>query len=1061
MRKALITSIVCFVCVWSGLSTSKAQTNIFPSYFEGFESSNGNWSASGTNSTWAWGSPASGILTTSGEGTRCWKTNLTGNYLANDASFLTSPALDFTCFATDPTISFLKWQQIETNYDYLDLQLSTDGGSTWTTLGTTASGGTNWYTHSSNRWNGAQTTWTSCSHVMTGMAGKANVRMRFRFTSDGSVQQVGVGIDAIRIEVPGGPTTAPPPTLTSPIDGAANQPLAVTVNWSTSICAQSYEVQVSTSSTFATTFFTQSGLTVGSASLTGLAFETVYFWRVRSILNGVPGAWSPTRSFSTIPPPPGIPVLISPADNAVNLDPPSVFLLWTPDSRATSYRVQMARDAAFTQILVDKSTTSASEDVRSLMGFGTRYYWRANASNASGTSAWSPVWTFATALPTPSLAFPPDNEKELSIPVRLDWNGLAGINTYTLQVAKDQTFTDLVFNGDVTGFQAFVSMLEYNMRYFWRIRAVGAGGITSNYTPSRAFSTLVSTPKLTVPNDGAVDIATQGLTLSWLPNPTAVEYRVQISTSSLFNNTSEIIFDQKINGLTTTVNNLPNNKLLYWRVRAESVVLGASYWSEPFTFTTILTSVTNMKPEDNSLALNFPLRMEWTSAGEQVSYDIQIATDNNFKNIALSRIVDNLEMLDIGALDGLQFFTQYWWRVRPRSRSGQDIPWSPSYTFTTKIGSATVISPMDKSTDQSLRSRYMWSTVSGAEQYSLVVSKSSDLSNPIISVDNVSNTEYSSLAELELSTTYYWQVRSISSSNGSSDSPVWSFTTASAKVASAPDLIMPAANAVVAAGRIELQWSSVEGATSYDVEVSDNQTFSTIAYSGAGQTASSWSIDVTESSRTLYWRVRSVNSAGTGAWSSWRRFSTSASALLAPELLSPPRNAVRVEPTVIFVWNEVSNAVSYHIQVSTDANFGTLVYSKNKLIGLSTLPLNLNSSMTYYWRVLSENEQGESVWSPVWSFTTSSGTTSVSEDVSANTIRVTPHPVVGLIGLTIELEGMYEVALLGMNGEIVQNLGKAIVGRNEYSTEGLSSGMYILRISNGKSLRHIPIIIAD
>ncbi len=1059
MRKALITSIVCFVCVWMGLHTAKAQTNIFPSYFEGFESSNGNWSASGTNSTWAWGSPASGILTTSGEGTRCWKTNLTGNYLANDASFLTSPAMDFTCFATDPTISFLKWQQIETSYDYLDLQLSTDGGTTWTTLGTTTSGGTNWYGHSSNRWNGAQTTWTSCSHVMTSMAGKSNVRVRFRFTSDGSVQQVGVGLDAIRIEVPGGPTTAPPPTLTSPIDGATNQPLALTVNWTTSICAQSYEVQVSTSSTFATTFFTQSGLTVGSASLTGLAFETVYFWRVRSILNGVPGAWSSARSFSTIPPPPGTPVLVSPADNATNLDPPTVFLIWTPDSRATSYRVQMARDAAFTQILLDKSTTSASEDVRSLMGFGTRYFWRVNASNASGTSAWSAVWTFATALPTPSLAFPPDNEKELAIPVRLDWNGLAGINTYTLQVAKDQGFTDMVFNADVTGLQAFVATLDYNSRYFWRIRAVGAGGITSNFTASRSFSTLVSTPMLSMPNDGAVDILTQGLTLTWLPNPTAVEYRVQISTSPLFNNTSEVIFDKKINGLTTTVDNLPNNKLLYWRVRAESVVLGASYWSQPFTFTTILTSVMNMKPEDKSVALNFPLRMEWTTAGEKVSYDIQIATDNNFKNIALSRIVDNLEMLDLGVLDGMQFFTQYWWRVRPRSRSGQDIAWSPTYTFTTKIGAASVISPMDKSMDQSLMSRYVWSQVSGAEQYSLIVSKTSDLSNPVLSVENLSKSEYSTISELELSTTYYWQVRSSSQSNGNSVSPVWSFTTASAKVASAPDLIMPGANAVVSTGRIELQWSSVSGATSYDVQVSDNQDFSTIVYNGLGQTASSWSIDVVESSRTLYWRVRSVNSAGIGSWSMWRRFSTSATALLAPELLSPPRNAVRVEPTVIFVWNEASNAVSYHVQVSTESNFGTIVYEKDKLIGQSTLPLSLAPSTTYYWRVLSENEQGESSWSPVWSFTTSSGTTSVSEEISDNTIRVSPHPVVGSIGLTIDREGIYEVSLLGMGGEEVQNLGKAFVGHQDYSTDGLGSGMYILRISDGTTLRHIPIVI--
>ncbi|HRE59062.1 MAG TPA: hypothetical protein PLW09_14700, partial [Candidatus Kapabacteria bacterium] len=82
-----------------------------------------------------------------------------------------------------------------------------------------------------------------------------------------------------------------------------------------------------------------------------------------------------------------------------------------------------------------------------------------------------------------------------------------------------------------------------------------------------------------------------------------------------------------------------------------------------------------------------------------------------------------------------------------------------------------------------------------------------------------------------------------------------------------------------------------------------------------------------------------------------------------------------------------------------------------------------------------------------------------SEDVSANTIRVTPHPVVGSIGLTIDREGIYEVSLLGMGGEEVQNLGKAFVGHQDYSTDGLGSGMYILRISDGTTLRHIPIVI--
>jgi hypothetical protein len=1057
---------VLLLCLLAGLhSSASAQITVFPSYYEDFENGDGGWSASGTNSSWELGEPSGWELSGAYSGSNAWATGLYSSYNTNELSYLTSPQFDFSCLTDDPTLRFAQAYWLEGNWDFYWIEISVNGGA-WTKLGSAGSGD-NWY----NTWYDYNTDsdidvfcgyydysygWDISGHTLTGTAGSSNVRIRFVLDSDTSYEEDGVYIDDISIEASS--TTLPAVVLSSPNNNMTNAPLDITLSWDSQNCADWYEVEVSTTNDFSKIVYSEGKFTELSYDLIGLDYETQYFWRVRAVKDGNPGQWSSTRNFTTIPSPPDSPVLLSPIDGTLNLNPTSVALQWQSQPKASSYRIQLSTDPTFTGgIIVDESVSGGAKDVSTLLVYGTRYYWRVNASNISGTSGWSPVWNFATLLPLPVLAAPANNEQGLELPLQLSWQGIAGVSTYNLQIASDAGFTTILFDGNINGTTYSSTTLDLDAQYFWRVRAVGNGGIVSAFTPSRTFSTIVPTPILSLPFSGEVDKATS-VDLVWKENPKPAQYQVQVSTSLIFTQ-KDILLDKIINGQTLNIMDLPHNTLVYWRVRAVTTDKGNSNWSDAYSFMTIVAPTQNLLPADNSRSLSFPIEFQWQSVGEQVSYDIEIAEDKNFKNIVVREIVGNLSTIQFSNYHGLTYNQTYWWRVRPRSRSGQDISWSPSYTFTTKIGSATVISPMDKSTDQSLRSRYMWSTVSGAEQYSLVVSKSSDLSNPIISVDNVSNTEYSSLAELELSTTYYWQVRSISSSNGSSDSPVWSFTTASAKVASAPDLIMPAANAVVAAGRIELQWSSVEGATSYDVEVSDNQTFSTIAYSGAGQTASSWSIDVTESSRTLYWRVRSVNSAGTGAWSSWRRFSTSASALLAPELLSPPRNGVRIEPTVIFVWNEVSNAVSYHIQVSTDANFGTLVYSKNKLIGLSTLPLNLNSSMTYYWRVLSENEQGESVWSPVWSFTTSSGTTSISEDVSANTIRVTPHPVVGSIGLTIDREGIYEVSLLGMGGEEVQNLGKAFVGHQDYSTDGLGSGMYILRISDGTTLRHIPIVI--
>lgn len=1060
MKTTLHLLAMCVAAFLLGNKGSYAQTNIFPSYYEGFETTNGNWTASGSNSTWAWGTPAYSSLTTAGEGTRCWKTNLTGTYLANDASFLTSPAFNFTCFSSDPTISFLKWQQIESGYDYLDLQLSTDGGSTWTTLGTTASGGTNWYTHSSNRWNGAQTSWTNCSHVMTGMAGKSNVMVRFRFTSDGSVQQIGVGLDAIRIEVPGGPTTAPPPSLVSPADGAINVPLATTLSWNTSICAQSYEVQVSTSPTFSTLFFTQSGITTGSVGLVGLAYETLYYWRVRSILNSVGGVWSNARSFSTIPPPPNPPMLVSPDNNTTNWDPQTVYLTWSPDSRATGYRVQMALDAGFTQLLVDKATTSASEDVRALMGFGTRYYWRVNASNASGTSAWSAVWNFATALPTPSLVFPPEAEKELSVPVRFNWNGLTGVGSYTLQVATDAGFTQLVYNADVAGLQANVSNLEMNSRYFWRIRAVGSGGITSNFTTGRSFSTLISTPMLTSPNDGSLDVGVNGVNFTWMPNPKPAEYRLQISKTSTFILASDIIVDKKVNGLSYSVDNLPANTILYWRVRAEDAIMGSSYWSQPFMLTTVMMPVANVKPDDNSRIIEIPVRMEWTAAGGEATYDLEVASDMNFANVVIRRITQ-VNSDDIGSFDGLKAYTQYWWRVRPRSVSGVDIAWSKPYTFRTKIGAAIAQMPLHQATDISTTTKFEWKPVDGAETYSITISKNADLSSPIATAENITSSSYMPSAELDLATMYYWNVQAMSTNDGNTTSSTWSFTTAAAKIAATPTLVAPENAAILPTGSVELKWEAIQNATSYDVQVSADQNFATLAYDGKGQTASSWTIDVNTPEQTLYWRVRSVNGAGVSTWSGARRFSTAAEALAAPSLVSPPSNSIKVEPSVIFSWLNNPKAESYHVQVSKNENFTELVYNKNKIIGQSTLPIQLANSTKYYWRVASENEMGVSAWSPTWNFTTSAAISSVTEE-NNGILSITPQPAVDMVTLTLSADWntVSSVRLFNVNGQEMMNVKEISSATVLMPTNGLTSGIYMVEVQNAKGTTTIPIMIA-
>jgi hypothetical protein len=116
--------------------------------------------------------------------------------------------------------------------------------------------------------------------------------------------------------------------------------------------------------------------------------------------------WVPGAPFSAgvTPPAPTTPTLISPADIATGIAI-SPTLSWNASSGATSYQVQLSTVANFASTVYNQSgiaTTSAS--VTPALANNTVYYWRVNATNAGGTSAWSsPVWSFTTTASTPTV----------------------------------------------------------------------------------------------------------------------------------------------------------------------------------------------------------------------------------------------------------------------------------------------------------------------------------------------------------------------------------------------------------------------------------------------------------------------------------------------------------------------------------------------------------------------------------------------------------------------------------------------------------------------------------
>jgi YVTN family beta-propeller protein len=89
------------------------------------------------------------------------------------------------------------------------------------------------------------------------------------------------------------------PVLSTPFNGLIDQATALTLNWNTSLYANTYALQVSTLSNFASTISNQTGLTKTSDSISGLSDGTTYYWHVNASNSYGISGWSSVYSFTT------------------------------------------------------------------------------------------------------------------------------------------------------------------------------------------------------------------------------------------------------------------------------------------------------------------------------------------------------------------------------------------------------------------------------------------------------------------------------------------------------------------------------------------------------------------------------------------------------------------------------------------------------------------------------------------------------------------------------------------------------------------------------------------
>lgn len=203
---------------------------------------------------------------------------------------------------------------------------------------------------------------------------------RFEGLADGSYYLASASIDTDGLE---GGVSRPeaitvrrkphPPTLVSPLDKDQLPEMPLKIRWHNVVGVAAYQMQISANRDFSGDLFESGDLRKTEYIPKALPAGS-YHLRVRSLAeDGYAGDWSEPRAFSIIQLPP--PSVRKPDD-----DDKRLYLEWEALRDATGYRLQIARDEAFSAPILDRMVAESKFVLENPPAPG-KYYMRVSAAN--------------------------------------------------------------------------------------------------------------------------------------------------------------------------------------------------------------------------------------------------------------------------------------------------------------------------------------------------------------------------------------------------------------------------------------------------------------------------------------------------------------------------------------------------------------------------------------------------------------------------------------------------------------------------------------------------------
>jgi hypothetical protein len=261
-----------------------------------------------------------------------------------------------------------------------------------------------------------------------------------------------------------------------------------TASWTAPSGATGYllDVSVDTFKTYVTGF-ESFPVTETSQHVGGLATNVLHFYRVRATGPGGTSGYSDTATVVTT---------FHPSDRPVALEADSITQTqfrarWRPAAGATGYRLDVATDSLFADLLPSYADISVVDTTQVVSGLtpATHYYYRVRGTNESGASQNSDTIKVTTLPPAPVALSAVD---VTSGSFRALWRATTGAEDYRLDVATDSLFATFLPGYEdlaVADTQKLVTNLHPATLYYYRVRAAVGGTVGVS---SQVISVLTS-----------------------------------------------------------------------------------------------------------------------------------------------------------------------------------------------------------------------------------------------------------------------------------------------------------------------------------------------------------------------------------------------------------------------------------------------------------------------------------------------------------------------------------------------------------------------------------------